>query len=178
MYNVHLLAFPLGMLLASLIAFPNKIAVTLQNIISVFQNRFKQKINSEKFFYYLKNIIYYLLIAVLALVIWYTAINSGVGSTPIKEELISLVTVFAFTLLFIIKRIEFKLLSLFGLYSYEIYLLHWPLMYRYDFVFKYLPPWLAMLVYLALFVGLSWGLKKLIDVLANLKFGQTKKLSQ
>ena len=61
------------------------------------------------------------------------------------------------------------MLELWGIYSYEIYLLHWPLMYRFDFVYKILPPALATCLYLFIFIGLGmvlqraslWGEKKL-----------------
>ena len=65
--------------------------------------------------------------------------------------------------LFIIKRVEFRLFSLFGLYSYEVYLIHWPLMYHYDVFYRYLPAWLATIAYLALFIVISWLIKIFAD---------------
>ena len=63
--------------------------------------------------------------------------------------------------LFLIKKRESKLFSLFGLYSYEIYLFHWPLMYQYDVLYKNLPAWIATIGYLCIFIGLGFLFKKL-----------------
>lgn len=73
----------------------------------------------------------------------------------------SLVTMLLLVVLFSLKKFEFRFLSLFGIYSYEVYLLHWPLMARYDVFYRNLPglPWLAVILYLALFVGLGWVLQ-------------------
>ena len=75
----------------------------------------------------------------------------------------SIVTSLLFIALFIIKRFDIKTLYWFGFYSYEIYLFHWPLMYRYDFLYKYLPAWLALALYLVIFIGLGWVFKYVID---------------
>jgi peptidoglycan/LPS O-acetylase OafA/YrhL len=62
---------------------------------------------------------------------------------------------------FSFKRIDNKCLHLFGVYSYETYLLHWPLMYRYDVFFQHLPAWLAVIFWLAAFLAIGWLLQKI-----------------
>ncbi|MFA6171773.1 MAG: acyltransferase family protein [Patescibacteria group bacterium] len=112
--------------------------------------------------------IYYLIIAVLVIFIGYFALNSGVGQSPDKEQLVSIIVVLAIVLLFSYIRVEFNLLSLFGLYSYEVYLLHWPLASRYDLFYRYLPAWLAAVFYLIVFLGLAWVLKKISTFLLKI----------
>jgi len=147
LYRVHAIAFPLGMLMSwffnGSLTWP-KIKTSLDN---------------------LKNKIVWRWVAIILLMaaILYFAKNSGVGSVAIIEEVISIITSLLFIALFIIKRLEIKTLYWFGFYSYEIYLFHWPLMYRYDFLYKYLPAWLALALYLAVFIGLGWVFKFVID---------------
>jgi peptidoglycan/LPS O-acetylase OafA/YrhL len=71
--------------------------------------------------------------------------------------------------LFSANKIEFKLLSLFGLYSYEIYLFHWPILARYDIFYKYTPAWLATALYLVFFLGLAWFFKKIVELILKPK---------
>jgi peptidoglycan/LPS O-acetylase OafA/YrhL len=52
-----------------------------------------------------------------------------------------------------------------GIYSFEIYLLHWPLLSRYNFLFKFLPAGLATFLYLPILLGLAYLMNKLIDKL-------------
>jgi len=147
MYKLHLWAFPLGILLANLFSLPN-----FTKRISDFWNL--------KLKAYLKNIIYWIAILACLLIAWYYLYHSGVGEVYWREELASLIVVGALTSLFLIKKVKFLLLSIFGQYSYEIYLLHWPLLYRYDLIFKFIPPYLALSLYLILFLGLGWGMQK------------------
>lgn len=151
LYGVHFLAFPLGILMAWL--FANKASTKLIIKIEL----------------WLKTTGRYFLIALLLFIIGYTAYYSGVGQKPAIEQNISLITMSAIVVLFLIKPIEFKLLSWFGLYSYEIYLLHWPILSRYDLLYKSLPAWLATILYLILFLVLGFILKKLSAIILNKK---------
>jgi len=56
---------------------------------------------------------------------------------------------------------------LIGTYSYEMYLLHWPLLSRYDFLYRTLPASLATFAYLALFIGLGWIMLQATGPLGN-----------
>jgi peptidoglycan/LPS O-acetylase OafA/YrhL len=73
----------------------------------------------------------------------------------------SLIALAALLFVFSFKKFEFKLLYLFGVYSFETYLLHWPLMARYDVFFHHTPPWLAPLLWLPAFIAIGWLLQKI-----------------
>ena len=68
-----------------------------------------------------------------------------------------------------LKKIEFRLFYWFGLYSYEIYLWHWPIMYHYDFLYRFMPVWLATILYLVFFIGLGWAVSKLVGLIGSKK---------
>ncbi len=146
LYKLHLIAFPCGILFYWLIH-NDLILLKVKKVFSFI---------SIKFFYHL---LFFLTVSVFL----YTAYHSGVGQKYYVEELISLATVFSVILIFVLKKYELKFLAIFGIYSYEIYLLHWPIMYRYDFLYKLLPAWLATFLYLFLLLGLSFILKKVSD---------------
>ena len=73
----------------------------------------------------------------------------------------SLLATAAAVLFFTLKRLECRLLRVFGVYSYETYLMHWPLMARYDLFFRYLPAWLAVIVWLAAFLAIGGLLQRI-----------------
>lgn len=147
----HLIAFPAGMVFAYLFT-----------KFSVFKKFFDRVKKAPSWFYYP-------LIAGLIYFICYFAYHSGVGGSLVIEERISLMVVSAIVILFLIKKIDIKFLSLAGLYSYEMYLLHWPIMYRYDLLFKTLPAWLAMALYVTIFIGLGWIMQKGIGLFGKKK---------
>lgn len=155
LYVVHILAFPVGLFLGSLF---------YQEKISTRVSLFLQKIWSQKY-----PIIYGALVSLAAAIFIYSSIHSGVGDKPYIEELISLVSCLALLVLFVLKRFEIKALYWLGFFSYEIYLFHWPIMYRYDFLFKFLPAWLAVILYLFVFIGLAWLMQKLIAQIGKKK---------
>jgi peptidoglycan/LPS O-acetylase OafA/YrhL len=143
LYKVHIMAFPLGMIFAWL--FSGKNFIKIKDFFAKFN-----------FTFYLR----YFLIFILLFVFNYFIFHSGVGEKYYKEELISIITTLVVIFIFYLKQFEFKIFSWFGIYSYEIYLLHWPIMYRYDFLYKSLPGWLSTLLYLILFIALGFVLKK------------------
>jgi len=143
LYKVHFVAFPLGIAFAWLLS----------------KSTWLVNFNSSKI--RLGRVGYYVSFIALLAIIGYTAYYSGVGEGAVKEQSISLITTLAILLLFLIKKFKLNLLVWFGMFSYEIYLLHWPLMYRYDIFFTYLPPWLAVILYLIMFLGLGWLLHRL-----------------
>lgn len=148
LYRVHLMAFPIGMLTGWL--FSNSGNWTK---IKEFLSGTGIKENLGR--------IAFCLVLVAAII--YMVGHSGVGDKPIIEEIFSNITCLLIIALFLIKRIEIKTFYWLGIFSYEIYMFHWPLMYRYDFLFKYLPAWLALSLYLILFIGLGWLLKVVIE---------------
>lgn len=139
LYEVHLLAFPLGITAAAL----------ARNWKRIPEIRL--------------GALYYAILATIVFSIAYFAINSGVGKDHWAAEGISLLTTFLIIAFFTLKRFEVRLFSLFGAVSFEIYLIHWPILYRYDILFKYLPAGTAMIAYLALFLFLGRVLQQIIQ---------------
>jgi len=152
LYRTHIFAFPIGMLVASIIH-------SSQNNSSLISNRVKNKIKEtyNKYTYILQPAVMTLLISIFS----YLAIHSGVGEGIKIEQTLSLLTVLTLVIIFVLKKYEYKVLSIFGLYSYEIYLFHWPIMYRYDVLYTSTPAWLATILYLIIFIGLGFLLKKI-----------------
>ncbi len=85
----------------------------------------------------------------------------GFNEADFIEQLASLATLVALILVVMLKRVESRFLHLFGVYSFETYLLHWPLLSRYDVFFRHLQPWLAPFAWLAAFIGVGWVLQRI-----------------
>ena len=151
LYRIHIIAFPLGVLAAW--------ALT----------KLKSPEILEKLSRGWSAIGYYLVMLILLAVFVYANYNSGIGGTPAKEQWMSIIAVVAISLVFILKKIEFKIFYWVGIYSYEIYLWHWPIMYHYDFYFRFMPAWLATTLYLIFFTALGWASNKLIGLITNRK---------
>lgn len=144
LYQTHFVAFPLGLIAADLIVNKN-----------IFRN--------IKFHVLLKNIC----IFTALIIICYLAIHSGIGENKLKEQSISLISSLLIVFVFVFKDIRIRLLGLFGIYSYEIYLVHWPIMSRYDIFFNYFPPFLAVCFYLTLFLMIGVILQKVSNIIVN-----------
>lgn len=158
LYKTHYAAFPIGVLFAVLINDEN----------------FTHLKTWVKKIFLLSNL-KYLLIVLFAMAFGYFSINSGVGESKNIEQTISLITMFCIIFLFVIKNFEVRLFSIFGIYSYEIYLIHWPILSRYDYLYKYLPAWLATALYLLLFLVAGFLFQKAVNkVLSRLKFWKLK----
>lgn len=146
LYQTHTLAFPLGMIFHT---------ITQSEIIRKLKSR-------------ISHVTRYTLIITACGIAGYTAIHSNVGQGVYKEHLVSLVTVTAFVAISVLKNFSSRFLMLAGAYSYEIYLIHWPLLSRYEYLYRNLPPYLATLAYLALFLSVSWTLKKGVRLIGQL----------
>ncbi len=150
LYKTHYAAFPIGVLFAILIYDENLSHIkTWVKKIFIFSN------------------LKYLLVIIFGAAFSYFSIHSGVGESKNIEQTISLITMFCIIFLFVVKNFETKLLSLFGIYSYEIYLIHWPILSRYDYFYKYLPAWLATVLYLVLFLGIGYLFQKAINKISK-----------
>ena len=150
LYKTHLVAFPTGVFTVWL--FSNKFFVNKLEFLKI----------------HLNFIVRSVLIIGLLFFINYFAFHAGIGEKYYVEEFISIITSIAIIILFALKKFEFRLLSFFGIYSYEIYLLHWPIMYRYDFLYKFMSGWLATVIYLILFLLFGLVLKKVSDKILKL----------
>jgi len=151
LYRIHIMAFPLGILAAW--------GVT----------KLKSPEILEKLARGWRAIGYYVVMAILLAVFIYANYNSGVGDNPNKEQWMSILAVIAISGFFILKKIEFRLFYWIGVYSYEIYLWHWPIMYHYDIFYRFMPAWLATLLYLVFFVALGWAVSKLTELITKKK---------
>ena len=154
LYRVHIIAFPLGIFVYWAI-----VRLTLLQGPQIM----------EKLSRGWRAIIYYLVLAGLLGVFVYSVIYSGVGVSVNAEQAMSIIALLILVVVFILKKREFRLFYWFGLYSYEIYLWHWPIMYRYDFIYRFMPAgleWLALILYLAIFLGLGWVMMKIADFLS------------
>ncbi len=148
LYKVHIIAFPLGVLMAWLAS-----KYTMPAFLKV-------KLRGWNL------VLYCLVFSLLSAVFLYSNVHSEVGSSADLEQWMSILGTISLVLLCVIKKVEFRVLALFGIYSYEVYLWHWPLMYRYDFLYKYLPsgwPWLPTHLYLAVFIGIGMLSKRMLD---------------
>ena len=155
-YRLHLIAFSLGIIAGWIFYKFKNISLDSTN-----QNNLSQL---KK--YSLKTG-HYLLVALLVAFICYFSYYFGGQKNPNMAQIVSLITMIAIIFLFLLKKIEFKLLNLFGIYSYEIYLLHWPILYRYDIFYKYFPAWLATVFYLVFFLGFAFIFKKISELVLN-----------
>lgn len=138
LYKLHFLSFPLGMFLGALSPYLSRLRLSA---------------------------LWRWLIIILSLgVLAYTYSHSFVTDSILRDTVASLVTVVAIMAVFVFKKINFKILALFGAFSFEIYLFHWPLLYRYDFLYGKIPAGLATLIYLALFLGLGYLYQRLMSL--------------
>ncbi|MBI2414640.1 acyltransferase [candidate division WWE3 bacterium] len=135
LYLLHLYAFPLGMLLASL-KHPLSLGVNYLWKFSI--------------------------MLVLFCIFCYTAINSSVGKSVFSEQLFSLISMFSLYFLIQLKNLESRFFSLIGIYSYEIYLIQWPLTYHFDFLYKFMPAYIATLLYIFVFLLFAITIRKVV----------------
>lgn len=146
LYELHTWGFPLGMLAA---IFSKQIITLNKRLPSIFRG---------------------ILLLGGLLVFCYYSLNSGVGTTIFKEQFFSIITTLALVVFAIVKPFRSGLLKIIGKYSYEIYLIHWPLMYRYDLIYKYLPAGVGTLIYLIVLVGLGFLLQEICKKIEGLRF--------
>ncbi len=151
LYQLHTLAFPLGMFLAWLNE--KSLAVKAKNSLNKIFSRSLVRI-----------VFRYLFIGLLTFLFSYTAIHSGVDKGVMTAQLTSLVTALSLVFIFLLKDFQFGFFTLIGKYSYEIYLIHWPLMYRFDFIYKYTPAFLGTLLYLAAFIIIGLVLNRVAKI--------------
>jgi len=154
LYRVHILAFPLGVLIGGLVFKYEK------SVIQAHWERIWQRWKQLKI---LNIISYWLLMILLSGLFCYTAYNSHTGSTRWLEEATSLLAGGTLVVLFLVKKFEIRFLYWFGFYSYEIYLLHWPILSRFDLFYRFTPAWMATVLYLAFFLIIGWLMRWVVN---------------
>ncbi len=157
LHRLHTVAFSLGIVFAWLL-FETK---DKENKLVVYLKEFR---NKAKFTPY---IVIALMLGVVVYMSLHTTANHWPTLTAILgkgyfvDQLTSIVIMFAFIVIFSLKKFDNKFLSIYGLYSFEVYLIHWPLIGRYDIFFDIFPAWAAVIAWLSTFIVVSWLLQKI-----------------
>jgi peptidoglycan/LPS O-acetylase OafA/YrhL len=164
LHRLHTVAFSLGIVFAWLLFETkdkeNKLVKTLKH----FRNEAK--------------VMPLVVIALMLVVVVYMSLHTTSSSWPtltailgqgfFVDQLTSLVIMFAFIVIFSLKKFDNKFFAIYGLYSFEVYLIHWPLIGRYDIFFDILPAWAAVVAWIISFILISWLLQKITTPLGAL----------
>lgn len=163
LHRLHTVAFSMGIILAWLL----QVKEGEQNRFIEYIKDFRDNSKDMK----------YIVISVMFVIVFYVSQRTGAGSWPsltailgqgfFVEQLMSIVIMLAFTVIFILKKVDSKFLTMYGVYSYEVYLIHWPLMAKYDIFFVYLPAWAAVIAWLVAFILVSMLLQRLVTPVSN-----------
>lgn len=156
MYLVHLYAFPLGIAVAGAVLHAHQWFQHSLHKLRASVHEHPRTILALR----------WTLSAILLACFAYGSLHADIGKGAWPEQKQSLITMTSLILLFMLKPFESRFLALMGIYSYEIYLFHWPLLYRYDFLYARVPPALATILWLALFVGIGKGFQQLTERLS------------
>jgi len=163
LHRLHTVAFSMGIILAWLLQVKDGEKNRFIEYIKDFRDNSKD--------------MKYIVIAIMFVIVFYVSQRTGAGSWPtltsilgqgfFVEQLMSIVIMLAFTVIFILKKVDSKFLTMYGVYSYEVYLIHWPLMAKYDIFFVYLPAWAAVIAWLVAFILVSMLLQRLVTPVSN-----------
>ncbi len=121
LYRVHWMSFPLGIALAQFAA-----------------------VHGPSIREYMKGWRRPVFFVVFSSIFAYILFNAAIGLP--SEQWVSLAAVVAGIFAFIALPLRSRFVGFVGAYSFEIYLLHWPLFYRYGFWFKFVPTWLGLII--------------------------------
>ncbi len=139
LYQLHVLAFPFGMGVAGIAqngnSWPSHVYARWQ--------AWSEKRRNASFLIRLGASL------VLLVPFVFLSLHAAIGQGVWREQLVSLVTMACLILFFLVKPFESRFLQMMGRYSYEIYLLHWPLLARHDILYASLP---------AGFATVSWAI--------------------
>ncbi len=143
LYRVHWASFPLGIALAQLVTGHGS---SIRESMRGWRRMALFVTSSAIFIYFL--------------------FNAAIGTS--LEQWVSLVAIAAGMLAFMTIPFRSGFIALIGTYSFEVYLLHWPLFYRYGFWFKFVPAWLGLIIGLGLLLLLSKLLRVLTERVSGL----------
>ena len=158
LHRLHTVAFSMGIIAAWLLMESkdkeNKLVKTLKEF----------RTNS--------NAIRLVLIAISFVVVAYMSLHTTANHWPTLtsffgqgfyvEQFTSIVLMIALIVIFSLKKLDNKFLAMYGVYSFEVYLIHWPLMARYDVFFDFLPSWAAVIAWMVAFILVSMLLQKIV----------------
>lgn len=149
LYRIHILAFPLGIIFADL---PFK--------------RLQDRLERVDWL----TIIIRTITAIGLLIVFASiALNHAEIGKGWAEQRMSLLAAASLLGAFLLSPIESRFLTLLGVYSFEIYLLHWPILSRYDLFYDRAPGAIATLIYLIFFLGIGYTLQKAVIYLTKIK---------
>ncbi len=159
LHRLHTLAFPLGIVAAWLLMKTKEKENKLVKYLEDFRNKSS-------------GVLRLLIIAAMFALVVYMSLHTTANHWPILtsilgkgyfvEQLTSLVIMFAFIVIFSLKKLDNKFLAIYGLYSFEVYLIHWPLIGRYDIFFDIFPAGVAVIAWIITFILISWVLQKIV----------------
>ena len=158
LHRLHTVAFSMGIIAAWLLMETkdkeNKLVKTL--------NEFRTNSNAIRL----------VLIAISFAVVAYMSLHTTANHWPTLtsffglgfyvEQFTSIVLMIALIVIFSLKKLDNKFLAMYGVYSFEVYLIHWPLMARYDVFFDFLPSWAAVIAWMVAFILVSMLLQKIV----------------
>lgn len=163
LHRLHTVAFSMGIIAAWLLT--------------------ESKDKENKLVKYLKefrtnsNVSRYIVIALMFAIVVYMSLHTTANHWPkltallgkgfYVEQFTSIVLMLAFIVIFSLKKVDNKFLAIYGLYSFEVYLIHWPLMARYDIFFDYLPSWAAVIAWMIAFILVSMLLQKIVTPISS-----------
>lgn len=140
LFSLHYIAFPLGILWAH---YSSEVSTFLERQSKVF-----------------KIVVPIFLFSFIVI----TGIYGGVGT--VYEQLVSNLTMLSLVLFFIMVPTHSRLVAFLAGYSFEIYLLHWPLMDRFDIFYSLRSsPWVWLLVWVVALVVISELFKRVKSML-------------
>lgn len=152
LYKVYTGSFPLGILVAWLSIKESSARNSLTHAFRALSWPLRQIPKGND---YIKSVLLTTIGVLLLGLITYSRVLTTPWDSTGREQVINLLTMLAVCGFIIINRYPFRLFDVFGLYAYEIYLIHLPIMYRYDVLYKYFPAWLATILYAPLLLLLS-----------------------
>ncbi len=163
LHRLHTVAFSLGIIFAWLLFETKDKENKLVKVLKHFRNE--------------SNFTPYVVIAAMLAVVVYMSLHTTANHWPtltailgkgyFVDQLTSIVIMFALIVIFSLKRFDNRFLSIYGLYSFEVYLIHWPLMGRYEIFFDILPAWAAVVAWMVTFILVSWLLQKIISPIGS-----------
>lgn len=164
LHRLHTVAFSMGIVCAWLLMETKDKQNKLVKAIKKFRNN--------------SNLLRLIIIALMFLIVAYMSLHTTANHWPTLTSILgkgfyvdqftSIIIMIAFIVIFSLKKLDNKFLSIYGVYSFEVYLIHWPLIGRYDIFFDILPAWAAVVAWIISFILISWLLQKITTPLGAL----------
>jgi len=145
LYRLHILAFPVGIAFAGVVQKMDSIPMRVR---SLYKRLHESRLH--------RGAVQLLFVGIALTIFLYFATHSGVGQGFFIEQNISVITALSIVALFLLKPFDITALRLIGVYSFEIYLIHWPLLYRYDVLYQHFPASIATILSIFLFLGIAF----------------------